>query len=324
MIKRLTLGFAIAALFTLDGWEYLNYSNLSLGLGYREDSLNWNIANSDGHPNVLSELTWKDLQMFQVYAGYEAKTYYNLYLKVEGDYAHIDNGYNQDFDFAADNRKELFSYSRNKAGKGEAWDASGALGYVFNIGCSNVAVRPLAGWSQHEQHLRQYDGYQVFYDSDLDPSRPGSGIDFTGPIYGLHSNYRTRWRGPWVGGDFLMSLQKVFVTAGFEYHWPEYKGVGHWNLRDDFADDFVHKGWGQGTKIRLKVQYQAGTNTSFALETSYTNFRLVSGTDHTFFFDEVGPPIPPGAAVPVVVGKTRLNEVNWHSFVIQGNLVYRF
>ncbi|MGD8383733.1 MAG: hypothetical protein PVJ11_16445, partial [Syntrophobacterales bacterium] len=47
---------------------------IGLSAGYREDEFDWNIAgNSSGNnPNILSELTWEDLQIFQV--GVRAKT----------------------------------------------------------------------------------------------------------------------------------------------------------------------------------------------------------------------------------------------------------
>ena len=48
--------------------EYVRDASLDLSAGYRVDQLDWNIAGtiSGTNPNIISELTWSDLEIYQL------------------------------------------------------------------------------------------------------------------------------------------------------------------------------------------------------------------------------------------------------------------
>ncbi|UCG08955.1 MAG: hypothetical protein JSV83_10030, partial [Desulfobacterales bacterium] len=133
-------------------------SEVAVGNGYRRDELDWNIAgNINGNnPNILSELTWEDLEIYQL-----------------------------------------------RFGKGLTAD-----------------IRPVVGYSYHEQNLTITDGYQPIATPGITPPE--------GPFVGLDSTYETQWYGPWVGMDLRFTstnlkpvIYGIEALLNFEYHWAD-------------------------------------------------------------------------------------------------------
>jgi hypothetical protein len=151
--------------------------------GYRKDNLDWSIAgdNTGKNPNILSELTWDDLESYQV--KFQAYLFCPDIIALRGtaDCGWIFEGANQDSDDHGDDRRIEFSRSNNRAVDGHAWDASLAIGYPFRFG-QNVlgTITPLAGFSHHERHVTMTDGYQT--------------IPRMGPFPGLNSFYNGQRR----------------------------------------------------------------------------------------------------------------------------------
>lgn len=305
----------------MHGANWIQDYKLKGGVGYRVDHLDWNIADTSGHPNVLSELEWGCVYMAQFSLQFEATLCPQIYLKARGDYGTIAHGTNTDKDYGKDNRQSLFSYSRNKAGRGYAYDGWGGIGYVLNFPC--IRFIPLGGYSTHKLALRQFDGFQVFYIGRKNPFDPHS-PDFSGPIEGLNSSYTARFQGPWAGADLHWDWCNFHYFMGFEYHWADYRALGDWNLRKEFANDFIHSGKAHGQLYRIGVDCDLTCGWGMGVLLTYQNWKLKNGTDRTFFFNFDTNPIPPGGEVPIIVGKTRLNQVNWNSFLIELNVFYDF
>lgn len=278
-----------------------------LGGGWREDTLSWDIAGPKGHPNILSELEWKEIRMAQVSIGYADQFFEKFFIRIYADYAKVYSGKNIDSDYAGNNRSFLFSRSSNRANKGEAFDWSIGLGRSFSLPCTSFSFTPLIGYAEMHQHFTMRKGFQTH-----DPI-----YNYVGPIPGLHSNYRARWINGWIGIDASYSRELPFLLFGaLEYHIGGYQGKGHWNLRSDFADDFRHCGMAQGFSIDLGGLYPIGNQFSVGLLANYRAMFLKNGTDQTFFYDDLD-----GS---VLSGKLRLNRVQWHSFRIEAILGYGF
>ncbi|MGD8686846.1 MAG: autotransporter domain-containing protein, partial [Syntrophobacterales bacterium] len=218
-------------------------AEIGLSAGYREDEFDWNIAgNSNGkNPNILSELTWDDLQIFQV--GVHAKTVIGpgFYLRGIFNYGWIYDGDNQDSDFAGDDRTFEWSRSNNNADDDDVLDASLGIGYQFRLAEDKCMFTPLVGYSYHEQNLRLTDGVQTVSEPGLAP--PGVTPPPLGPFAGLDSKYEAEWKGPWVGLDLsLRPTEKLTMMATFEYHWADYEAKAKWNLRTDLNQpkSFTH------------------------------------------------------------------------------------
>jgi len=278
------------------------YTELALNSGYRVDNIDWNIAgNINGNnPNILSELTWSDLKIFQVKLS--AKTIFRdlFYLRGSIGYGEIFYGSNQDSDYYGDNRTQEFSRSNNNASDGDVMDASIGFGLHFSFGLDWFGVTPLVGYSYHQQNLTITDGYQT--------------IPPNGPFAGLNSAYDAEWKGPWVGLDLDFDINKkhnIFIKA--EYHQADYTAEANWNLRSDFAHpkSFEHIADGNGMVISTGVIFFRNNPVSFHLQFDYQDWKTDPGTNRTFLANGN-------------ITETRLNEVNWTSYAMMIGFVYGF
>ncbi len=279
-------------------------ASLDLGSGYRQDNFNWNISGGESGPNVLSELKWKDLKMWEVYTKLKMTLPCHFYIRLHADYGRICKGKNSDTDFLGNHKTQPFSLSYSKANKGEVFDFSFGLAYLCNFFHERLKIAPLLGFSMHEQHLRMIHGNVVL---DLfDPLMVGSLPD-------LHNNYRARWYGPWMGLDVVFTLgENLELFATYEYHWAKYDGTGHWNLRTDFLDDFKHTGIGTGSLFSLGGFWNFCTRWNVGVTFQYQIMRVCNGEDRVFFSDSKGR----------TSASTRLNRVNWDAFSSLVNLRY--
>ncbi|MBI5885098.1 MAG: TonB-dependent receptor [Deltaproteobacteria bacterium] len=284
-------------------------ASVALTVGSRKDNLDWNIAgNSAGtNPNVLSELQWNDLGIYQVKVagkvvfeadGGKGEGYY---LRGFMDYGWVHSGTNQDSDYAGDNRTGEFSRSNNNADSGSVSDFSIGLGYraryIFKESVLDFA--PLGGYSRHRQNLKITDGYQT--------------IPATGAFAGLDSSYNARWQGPWFGIDIDWLTEKVGLHGGAEYHIARYTAEADWNLRSDFnhPKSFEHKANGTGYVLFLGGDYTVWRKWALTADVNYQKWNTTGGTDRTYFSDGT-------------TATTRLNEVNWTSSAYMLGIMRRF
>ena len=277
--------------------------------GYRRDDLDWNIAGNTGgnHPNILSELTWDDVESYQI--KFQGNLIWPKIIALRGsaNYSWIFKGENQDSDYAGDNRTFEFSRSDNNTDDGNLWDASLAVGYPFRFGRTVVGtIIPLVGYSHHEQQLVLTDGYQTIPD--------------TGPFPGLDSSYDTQWKGPWVGCDLRFRAAEIKALAHrietyftYEFHWADYEAKADWNLREDFAHpkSFRHDADGNGFVIAAGFNFVLNQRWALNVNFDYQDWSTDNGTSKVFLANGT-------------TAKTRLNEVNWTSYALMTGLSLRF
>jgi hypothetical protein len=286
----------------------------SFNTGYRNDDLDWNIAGdiSGNNPNILSELTWSDLEILQLEFGLARIFPNRLVLKGEIAYGIIFDGENQDSDYFGDNRTGEFSRSNNSADDGHTSDGSIGLGYYIPIVSDTVMVIPLIGYSFHLQNLEITDGVQTIATPPITPD--------LGPFPGLNSSYDAIWYGPWVGLELNARIYKRDGTSlaheflfGTEYHWADYDAEANWNLRTDFdhPKSFEHEADGSGIVFWAGYNYFFNPQWSLNFSGKYQEWETDPGIDRVFFADGT-------EAV------TRLNEVNWESFSLMVGVTCRF
>lgn len=282
---------------------------VSLTAGSRTDNLDWNIAgNTSGtNPNILSELQWNDIGIYQVKA--TGKVVFDdenvkgngYYLRGFMDYGWIHSGTNQDSDYSGDNRTGEFSRSNNSADKGSVYDASIGLGYKtrFVLDNSVIDLAPLGGYSQHRQNLTITNGYQT--------------IPATGAFAGLDSSYKANWSGPWLGIDLDLLRESLGLHSGVEYHIANYKAEANWNLRSDFKHpkSFEHFAQGTGFVFFLGGDYTVWKKWAITADANYQTWTAKGGTDRTYFANGT-------------TADTRLNEVNWTSYAYMLGFKRRF
>jgi hypothetical protein len=284
-------------------------TEFTFSAGYRADDLDWNIAGdiNGNNPNVLSELTWDDVEIYQL--KFQGSVVWPNIIAFRGyaTYGWIFNGDNQDSDYLGDNRTFEFSRSNNSTDNDGVLDASLAVGYPFRFGQAVIGtLTPLLGYSYHEQNFKITDGYQT--------------IPNTGPFPGLDSSYDTEWYGPWIGFDLRFKAREKTTFAHrfetyftYEYHWPNYHAKADWNLRDDFAHpkSFEHDADGNGWKIGTGFNLWFHRNWALNFNYDYQDWSTDSGNDKVFFAD--------GSTA-----KTKLNEVNWTSCALSLGVTLRF
>lgn len=277
--------------------------------GYRKDELDWNIAgNINGtNPNILSELTWEDLESFQLRFKNKTVIPNIFYFRASVSYGWIFDGTVQDSDYLGDYRTFEFSRSNNSADDGDVWDASVGIGYPFRIGGDEIwTITPLVGYSYHEQNLTLTDGNQT--------------IPPLGSFPGLDSTYETQWKGTWIGLDLHFKAREIEVWPqriepyfSVEYHWADYDAEADWNLRSDFAHpkSFEHEADGDGWVLGMGFDFILNPNFLLNFNYDYQNWTTDDGTDSVFFADGT-------------TAITRLNEVNWTSHAFSLGITFRF
>jgi hypothetical protein len=303
--------------------------DLGIESGYRQDHLDWNIAgNLDGtSPNVLSELSWDDLELLQV----DARGSFTLgrpgapvafHLRSTLGVGAIIHGSNQDSDYGGDNRTLEFSRSNNDTSDGGALDFSIGGGPRFNIGGGALTLTPLFGYSYNGQYLRLSEGNQTVSNQDIATAvfgvdadgEPLVNVPPTGPFSGLDSSYDAHWWGPWLGLDLTLApTPALTLTGSGEYHLGDYLGEADWNLRTDLAHpvSFDHQADASGVVLSLGTEWTFHRRWALTGRFGYQKWQTDKGLHRVFLTDGT-------------VGVTRLNEVNWESAALMVGARCRF
>lgn len=309
-MKKAVFCVASALLFTaLNSTEALpDSTRITLSAGQRVDNLNWNISgNTNGtNPNILSELKWKDLKIFELKGKAAIITRSRLYLRGSFAYGWIYRGSNQDSDYNGDNRTLEFSRTENKSDSGTVWDVTGGAGYAMNLALAagNLDIMPVAGYSARKQNLRITDGVQTISLTGTPP---------LGPFSGLDSTYQAFWHGPWLGADLAYNIDRLTLFGSFEYHFAFYYAQADWNLRSDFnhPKSFEHTADGSGVVASAGANYSFTDSWSMDAAFDYQKWQATDGIDRTFFNNGTS-------------SDTRLNEVNWDSYAMLLGVKYSF
>lgn len=264
--------------------------------GYRIDDIRWNIASPTGTPNILSELTWDNVESAQLKAGFGIQTPWHVVLQGSAAYGRIFSGKNQDSDYFGDNRTLEFSRSNNRTDAGNTLDLSTGIGYQFaftEAAQKNpwLTLTPLFGYSYHEQNLKITDGVQTIPAYD--------------PFPGLDSRYDTIWRGPWIGFEStFQAMDNLDFFGNLEYHWVSYEAKANWNLRSDLQHpvSFRHDADGYGVTLSAGGRYHFNALFSLSLSLDYQYWLADENGIDTVYTSRHG------------VLTTRFNEVKWNAF----------
>lgn len=241
-------------------WPEATDSSLEIGVGYRQDKLEWKTSTrgnsysdysySDDNNDcslpvgLSSKLKWKDLQIWEVEAVGRYVTCDNVYVRANGDYGWITSGKNRDTDSInfgeysgyGSGYGNSFEFARSKSkASGHVYDAEIAIGYQFKWCDCSLAVTPLVGYSWHGQHINDKHLRQDFYACDEVVTLPveetrsyyssySCSDDYSYSSCGRHSTYKTRWNGPFVGFDFDYQF-----GCGCDWDWQIFgKYEFHW------------------------------------------------------------------------------------------------
>ncbi|AFI84378.1 TonB-dependent receptor [Methylophaga nitratireducenticrescens] len=287
-------------------WLEYDKADIYFKAGYRRDELRWSIAGPGGQPNILSELTWKDIEIATVNLGATLYTKENWLVNLDFLYGEIYDGKNQDSDYFGNNRTREFSRSNNGADEGSVMDLSVGFGKRFEWVLNERARtryewRPMAGLYYYSQDLKIVDGFQT--------------IPALGPFPGLDSSYDATWYGPWIGMENLFIKQDAFeLGLNFKYHYAFYDATAQWNLRSDFAqpESFTHEAEGDGFVTELTGAWHLSPRLALTVDVRYQKWLADrNGEDKVYFANGN-------------TAKLKFNEAEWESFGINLGLNYDF
>lgn len=298
--------------------------SFSLETGYRRDNLNWNIA-SDllgvTSPNILSELTWRDIESYSTKASFYLPFRTNwgsFFLDAGITYAYSFSGENQDSDFNEDNRVDEWSRSINKI------DGTYFVDYEVNLGYKLFKSRfidlsSIAGFGYYTQFLKLKNLHQVISGTNNTGRSQPPAVGTTDPT--LNSSYYAEWNGFNIGLSLSLKptqKQSLKITGKY-FPIAEYYGEGNWNLRNFiFKHGFTNniQGFHLNAKYGLTLHRrflnvyslngQKKTNTKFVslyVCIDYKTFKTDSGLDATYQSGQQ-------------IGRQKLNEVNWNTLHI--------
>lgn len=277
------------------------------GVGYRQDKLSWSLGGGQGGPSTLSKLTWSDIRSVDFQGELEATFCDGYYMRLDGNYGHVYHGRNSDKDYLVHPQTFedfLFFETHADASKGCLWDVSIAGSCLTYCLCDCWELRPLLGYSIHNQRLHMNDGVIVvdaFFPQNI-------GLDFPD----LDSRYNTFWSGPWIGFDLDYTGCSCWsFSTSQEIHALYYHAKGHWNLREDIVGDFHHNGWGWGYFTKFAVDYEIGCGWRVGAQVKYNYCRMNDGHDRTTIldFDSQNPS-------EIVESVGHLKHSVWNSFAI--------
>jgi len=286
-----------------------------LKVGYRQDDLQWSIAGPEGTPNILSELTWKDIKIATVSTGTTFIFESNWLIDLNLLFGSIYSGENQDSDYLGDDRTFEFSRSNNSSDEGSVLDISVATGYNWTFPFNqkspypSIELQPQIGLSYYSQNLKATDGNQTLAADFLEFQVP------LGAFPSLNATYDATWFGPWLGLTSKFNFTDSFsLSLKLEYHYVKYGSTADWNLRGDFShpESFTQKADGYGLIGDIEAEFKLDTQLALNLSISYQDWQAHNnGVDKKFLSDDT-------------TLTTQFNGINWKSVGANVGLIYSF
>lgn len=109
--------------------------------------------------------------------------------------------------------KGKVDHVRARQHKGKTQDFQGGIGYLGVVCTDNFRAGPIIGWAYN---LQRFTTKRAKRNGNYFPIEDGT-------------SYRTRWRGPFLGLDFIFRECDFSFECGYEFHWA--KMHAQWSLR---------------------------------------------------------------------------------------------
>lgn len=231
--------------------------------GYRVDKLQWSTAGANNLPNISSDVTFKDIKIYQTRVKSKV-SWYGYFTKIELGYGDVLSGHMSDREFLDNNRRFEFFRSRHHLSGSCTLDAVIKVGKDFTV--EKVwTITPLVGYSLNIEKLRIRRGVQT-----VDATYYGEIKKTHRKMHHDHSHYKGQFDAPFIGISAKRSLQKFDFFAEYNFLFAMmYHGRGFWNFQEDFhfkQESSRHQGFGHvGTlstsyelipNLRAKAEYQ--------------------------------------------------------------------
>jgi hypothetical protein len=210
-------------------------ADVEVSQGWRIDRNSWSNSGSDGKPNIQSEISTKNIQIYQTRLATKF-TLGDYFMRQQFGYGHIVNGTMQDSDYGRDNKDRESDRSTAKVKGGSLWDARLSFGKTIPLPY-NCTISPLVGYFWQSEKISYYDAkHSKKFEFDNDSKR-------------RHATYKSTWDAPFIGAlgtvkltdridlfaesDLLFAMrytgsgQRVLDEAHFKHRTNRLKGFGH-------------------------------------------------------------------------------------------------
>lgn len=254
-------------------------SSLELSQGWRRDSLSFSISGPHKRPNVLSELHFKDIDVYMTHIWFKG-AFDNLFFAIHGAYGEIVDGRVRDTDYLGNNRTHRFSQSSHDIRGDYTLDANVLIGIEKRLKDPTYIFKPLVGYGFYEQKLRMKHG-TIDFQKDFHQGRSYHNEK----VHGLNSTYRAKWFGPQLGAQ-LDKQVTTGLTAFIKYifMYPlSYSGSGYWNMRDKrdrYFDDKANSYKSFGNIATLGALFQTKDSWDIRAEYEAIGFFAKDGHVH--------------------------------------------
>lgn len=339
-IVRTIFAFLLLGFHQAEGAEFWNpMFNAELTMGYRTDNFSWSMSGLHDTPDQLWTMYWKGLQIYEITTQLSYTSCNNYYIRGNGGYGKIYCGHvtargmlqdrrgtsvtSSSSSSSSDSRSDhnVFSRIHGDADHGHVWDGKGAVGYQWMSNYRRVVVTPVIGYAYHALSLELHNARQVV-----------NTIDFPillGKIPNLHSTYKPKIQGPFVGFDFIAIVEMpcVLLFGTFEFEWDEYKARGHWNLNDQFVHSWRDRTRGKGIYVNLGFNYRMGCNWYLGVIGTYRNWHGREGRHvSTSLKNTLEEPDQIFGTMPGFPPRENINvkRIQWSSWSVAATLDFRF
>ncbi|MDB6081437.1 MAG: hypothetical protein JWO53_709 [Chlamydiia bacterium] len=279
MLKRIVTLLSFAAIFLQSGILSADTTDAPLKVeleatqGYRVDKIVYNFSGPHKQPNILSELTFKDIKIYQ--SRLITKLILDEYFaRIELGYGNICSGRVQDSDYASNNRKNEFSRSYNRISKGYTADAVIKIGKNFQV--NDWTLSPLAGYSLNVQKFQIGNGTQT-----IGVSKNNHIKKTNHRMHGVRCKDRVQWNAPLVGLRAERSFNKVKIDAEYDFLFcVQYDAKSYWNLRNQHFKDKSNRSKGFGHVATIGAGYEIAKNLELRTEYQFS-YLQAKGGKHT-------------------------------------------
>lgn len=280
----------IAAACPVSASDLLDVS-LSLQGGYRTDDLDWSIGTEEDG-SKLSELSYNDVRIYQIDAGFSAKisdgVFAGLFTDFDIDWGKVDSGDSDDKDWQNfQDRAQLTNYSFSDVEGDDILDYKLTIGYELEIGQSGFVVMPLLGYAYNEQNLDIGGGAETLRALADEDGNYSHSEEVHNPIPGDAASYDTEWKGPWIGLRMRYTLNNNAFSFQAQYHDYDYDAVGDWKLSNEVRHpkSFIHEADGTGYQLSAGYTRSITPNWSFLASLNYSEFESDSGKETNYNAD---------------------------------------
>jgi hypothetical protein len=257
--------------------------------GYRFDRLCFSISGPHKKPNILSELTFKNIQIYQsrLLTTVEKSGYFGT---LQLGYGKILNGRVQDSDYAASHRKVEFSRSHAHVCGSYTFDGSLACGFHYAYSPA-FTLSPQLGYTLDIQNFHMHKGVQKKTISKRGLHRIHKAID------GLQSTYRATWDGPFFGTKMTYQLTPSLTLLGESnlFFALKYHAKARWNLRRDLKGHITQESKrlkGCGAMLLAGAKYAISDRSAIDLEGLFTYLLARGGIDTKRFHSHKKAQVP--------------------------------